>query len=73
MQDSAPDADAIARDDAANVFALYLLMPETFWAQDMARGLDLSGDETTSELARRYRVPISTIGVRYALWKEHGR
>ena len=50
-------------DHEANDFALELLMPSDWLLRD-AKGLDLADDAGVLKLARKYRVPVSTLAYR---------
>lgn len=56
-----PDADD--QDFEASAFAMELLMPFDWIVRDSA-GVDLCDDDGVARLAKRYRVPVTTMAVR---------
>ncbi len=58
-------------DDEANIFALYLLMPEKAFSEVLADGINLDDDRWLERVARKFRVPIAAVIARLRL--ENGR
>lgn len=55
----------------ASHFALMLLMPEQFFAEDMKGGFDMGSDDYVKKLAKKYGVSMNAILKRAAIYKKY--
>lgn len=58
-------------EEEANLFAMLLLMPEKFVAEDVKNGIDLGNDEYINRLAKKYQVTKTMAALRIAYYFRH--